>query len=310
VINRLHFRLLAAFTLVILVTIGAVFFLINQVTQDEIRRFRQRVDQMRAARMEIELSRYFLRQKSWEGIEPFVEQWGNIYGQRIILTDASGVVVADSQGDLLGAPYTPDSAGRPLLAPWMGAIGTLYISPESPPEMGFSSLEILFRTIGRFFLWGGLVAAAIALVLAFFLSRRILAPVKALSSAARHLGHGDFSQRVRVKDKSELGELASTFNSMASNLERSERLRRGLVADVAHELRTPVSNIRGYLEAVRDGVLVPDAALIQSLNEETTLLSRLIDDLQELALADAGELTLIRRPEDIGQLIAHVVKAA
>jgi len=304
--NRLQFRLLAAFTLVILVTIGAVFFFINQATQVEIRRFGERIDQMRAVRMEIELSHYYLQQGSWEGIQPFVEQWGNLYGQRIILTDANGTVVADSERDLLGELYNPSSTGRLLPSPRQaGTIGTLYITPES--SLDFTSLQILFRAIGLYFIWGGLIAVAIALAITFFLSRRILAPVKALTSAAERLGRGDFSQRVHVKDRSELGELANTFNSMASDLERAEQLRQNMVADIAHELRTPLSNIRGYLEAVRDGVMRPDADAIRSLDEEAALLSRLVDDLQELSLAEAGELKLICQAEDIGELIKQTV---
>jgi len=186
-------------------------------------------------------------------------------------------------------------------------IGTLYVSPESPPELGFTSLQIVFRAIGLFFIWGGLIAVAIALIITFLLSRRILAPVRALTSAAKRLGGGDFSQRLQVKDRSELGELANTFNSMASDLERAERLQHNMVADIAHELRTPLSNIRGYLEAIRDGVIKPDADTIRSLDEEATLLSRLVDDLQELSLAEAGELKLVCQVENIGELIKQTV---
>jgi len=309
-IGKLQFRLLMAFTLVILVTIGAVLFLVNQATQSEIRRFGERVDQIRIVRMEAELARFYLSHRNWTGIQPFVEQWGNLYGQRIVLTDAQGVVVADSQGELQGKYDNPDSSGRPLPAPWpAGDIGTLYITPKSSSELSFESLQILFRTIGLYFLWGGLIAVAIALIITFVLSRRILAPVKALTYAAKHLGRGDFTQRVEVKDKSELGELANTFNTMASDLERAERLRQNMVADVAHELRTPLSNIKGYLEAVRDGVIKPDVDTIRKLDEEATLLSRLVDDLQELSLAEAGELRLIRNATDIADLINQTVAA-
>jgi signal transduction histidine kinase len=308
VISRLQFRLLAVFTLVILVTIGTVFFFLNQATQGEIHRFGERVDRIRAGRMEIELSYYYSQHGDWQGIQPFVEQWGNLYGQQIILTDTNGTVVADSERELLGELYDPDLPGRPLSPPWQaGAIGTLYISPESSLEVDFTSLQILFKAIGLFFIRGGLIAVAFALIMTFFLSRRILAPVRALTSAARNLGHGDFSQRVQVKDKSELGELAETFNSMAGNLERAEQLRQNMVADIAHELRTPLSNIRGYLEAMRDGVIEPDTDTILSLDEEATLLSRLVDDLQELSLAEAGELKLVCQTEDITELIKQTV---
>jgi len=307
-IHSLRFRLVVSFTLVILVTIGTVFFFINQVTQDEIRRFGEQADRMRAARMEIELSRYYFRQGDWKGIQPYVEQWGSLYGQRIILTDAGGMVVADSEGNLLGKLYDPNSVGSSLSPPWQaGGIGTLYITPTSSPEVNFTSLQVLFKAIGRFFIWGGLIAVAIALIMTFFLSRRTLAPVKALTSAAKRLGRGDFSQRVQVKDRSELGELANTFNSMASDLERAEQLRQNMVADIAHELRTPLSNIRGYLEAIRDGMIKPDADTIRSLNEEATLLSRLVEDLHELSLAEAGEIKLVCQVENIAELIKQTV---
>lgn len=305
--GKLQFRLFMAFTLVILVTIAAVLFFVNQATLKEIRQFSERVDQIRINRMETELSRFYLIRRTWAGIQPFVEQWGNLYEQRIVLTDARGIVVADSQGELEGE-YNPGTSGRPLSGPWqIGTIGTLYITPRASSELSLESLQILFRNIGLYFLWGGLFAIAIALILTFFLSRRILAPVKALTHAARSLGKGDFSQRVEVKDKSEIGELASTFNSMADDLERTEQLRKNMVADVAHELRTPLSNIRGYLEAIRDGLVEPDTDTLRKLNEEATLLSRLVDDLQELSLVEAGELKLVRQSEDIAGLINQTV---
>jgi len=309
-IHSLRFRLVASFALVILVTIGAVFFFINQVTQGEIRRFGEHADRMRIDRMEMELSGYYLHQGGWEGIQPFVEQWGNLYGQRIILTDASGTAVADSEGELLGERYGSDSPGRSLSPPWQaGAIGTLYITPKSSPEVDFASLQILFRAIGRFFVWGGLIAVAIAVLVTFLLSRRTLAPVKALAAAAQRLGQGDFSQRVSVEDRSEMGQLARSFNLMAGELEQAEQMKRNMVADVAHELRTPLSNIRGYLEAVRDGVVKAHTDTIRSIDEEAALLSRLVDDLQELSLAEAGELKLVCQAEDVSRLIMQSVAA-
>jgi two-component system sensor histidine kinase BaeS len=94
---------------------------------------------------------------------------------------------------------------------------------------------------------------------------------------------------------------------MADDLERNERLRRNMTADIAHELRTPLSNLRGYLEAASDGLVKMDDAAVHSLGEEASSLSRLVDDLQELSLADAGELKLIIQPEDISHLITETV---
>lgn len=303
-VHSLRFRLLMAFGIVIVIAVGVVFFSIGQAVKVEAQRFQARVEEARLGRLAFELTNYYLRQRSWEGIQPFVRQWGNLYEWRIIVTDANGTVVADSKGDLLGRQYEAEARGRPIATPGKPYnIGTLYISPESSRGADFPLFYALFEQIGRFLLWGCLVAISIAIALTFLLSRRILAPVKALTSAARRLGQGDFSQRVQIKDKSELGELAQTFNSMASNLEHAEKLRRNMVADVAHELRTPLSNIRGYLEAIRDGLIKPDAEAIHSLEEETILLSRLVDDLQELSLAEAGELRLVYQQEDIAKLI-------
>lgn len=307
-IRSLHFRLFVAFALVILVTIGAVFFFVGLSTRGEIRQYWEHSEQIRNRRMALELSRYYTQREDWADVQAFVERGGGLYGRRIILTDVGGVVVADSQGEFLGDTYESDEPGWTLLSRQEGGlVGRLYISRELAAGSESIFPQRLSKAVGNFLLLGSLIAIAAALVLTFLLSRRILAPVKALTLTARQLGKGDFSQRVQFKDKGEIGELAQAFNSMASDLERTERLRQNMVADVAHELRTPLTNLRGYLEAIRDGLKKPDADTIRSLNEETILLSRLVDDLQELSLAEAGKLKLNCQLEDIAALINQTV---
>jgi signal transduction histidine kinase len=186
-------------------------------------------------------------------------------------------------------------------------IGMLYISPAPRAEPYFASPQRLSDTVGRSLLWGITLAIVIALLLTFFLSRRMSSPIGALATAARQLGRGDLSRRVPLQGKGEVKQLAQAFNSMAADLEHAEQLRRNLVADVAHELRTPLSNIQGYLEAIRDRVVKPNRATISSLDEEANLLSRLVDELQELSLAEAGELKLVYQEEDIARLLEQVV---
>jgi len=120
---------------------------------------------------------------------------------------------------------------------------------------------------------------------------------------------GDLSQRVVNLPDDEIGELGHAFNSMADALARAENLRRNMVSDVAHELRTPLTNIRGYLEALRDGVVQPNSAVVDSLYEEALTLNRLIDDLQEISLADAGQLKLEPRMVAVAPLIERVLNA-
>jgi signal transduction histidine kinase len=183
------------------------------------------------------------------------------------------------------------------------------VEPADDSVINQAAMQKSFQSTGRFFLWGGLIAIAVALVLSYVLSRRILSPMKELSLAAGKLGKGDFSQRVNIDDRSEVGELAESFNTMAGNLEHNEQLRRNMVADIAHELRTPLSNLSGYLEAIRDDVVKPDPEVIRSLCEESATLSRLVNDLQELSLAEAGELKLTLQSISIAKLIKDTLEA-
>ncbi|RFU40166.1 HAMP domain-containing protein [Actinomadura logoneensis] len=147
------------------------------------------------------------------------------------------------------------------------------------------------------------VVAVPVIACTLLLSRRVLAPIGALAMAARRLGAGDLSERVAVRGRDEIAELARSFNRMADSLQRSEEAQHRMVSDIAHELRTPLANIRGYLEALHDGVLAPDPDLISSLLEEAVLQQRLIDDLQDLALAESGALRMVRTPLDVRELL-------
>ncbi|MEU7245814.1 sensor histidine kinase [Streptomyces sparsogenes] len=145
--------------------------------------------------------------------------------------------------------------------------------------------------------------AAAAILGALLLSRTVLRPVSALTAASRGLGEGDLARRVPVTGRDEIAELGRSFNRMAESLQASEERQRRLVGDVAHELRTPLANLRGYLEALRDGVVEPDPELLDSLHEEVLLQQRIVDDLQDLALAEAGALTYHRDHTDLGELL-------
>jgi signal transduction histidine kinase len=304
VLNRLQFRLLAAFLLVILVAIGTVSIFISYTLSGELQQYDEYLDQIRVSRTERLLMRYYVDRGSWSGIQPLIEQMGSLYGRRIVLTSSSGLVVADSQNELMGKQYETDLTGKSLAQrAGGGLIGLLYIYP-SEAESTSASLN---AAINRFLILGVLLAIIVAVVVTVITSRRILKPVRALTVAARQLEQGDFSHRVQSKDKGEIGELARTFDSMAGSLERAETLRRNLVADVAHELRTPVSHIQGQLEAIGDGLIKPDTRTFSSIHDEALLLKRLIDDLQDLTLAEAGKLSLYRQATDIAQLIQKAV---
>jgi signal transduction histidine kinase len=305
VIHSLRFRLLMSFVGIILITTGTIYFFVSRNVSGQITELEQIRKQILISRVQTVLSRYYFTVGGWEGIQPLLQELAKLDSEHIILTDVNGVVVADSDGLLDGQQYTTDTPGVAVTFP--GTSIVLGVFWALPAGNDIASTLGLAVAINRFLLWGGLLAAGIALIVTFFLARRITAPVAALTRAAKSLGQGDLSQRVKYKGKDELGTLTNTFNSMAGDLERTEQLRRNMVADSAHELRTPVSNIRGYLEAIRDGVIKPEPNTMDILYEETMQLSNLIDDLQDLTLADSGELKLDYQPENIAELIKHTV---
>ncbi|MGI5167660.1 sensor histidine kinase [Spirillospora sp. CA-253888] len=155
-------------------------------------------------------------------------------------------------------------------------------------------------------------AAALVLVLtvgvSFVLASRQVRPVHALTDAVRRMREGD-AARVRTAGSGELRQLAAAFNEMSEHRDRLERQRKAMVGDVAHELRTPLSNIRGWLEAVEDGVADPDPALVARLLRESLLLQHIVDDLQDLAIADAGALRLRPEPLNAAALLEQVAAA-
>jgi signal transduction histidine kinase len=278
------------------------------------------------------LSYYYLINGSWNNSQDLIDQLYAMDEIPITLTDPNEVVVAATDSALIGKTYKTSAPGIPLSFTGINRPGQssdsqprLQNNLDAPPapaasEVIYGYLYINYpnttlmtvfvsSTVNRFLLWGAILAIAIAMIFTFFFSQTISSPIRALTTSARKLGKGDFSQRVKVRGKDEMAELANTFNSMAANLERIETLRKNMVADVAHELRTPLSNVAGYLEAIRDEVVQPDKATISSLSEEVDLLTKLVEDLQELTLADAGELRLAKQPDDMINLIQQSVKA-
>jgi signal transduction histidine kinase len=175
-----------------------------------------------------------------------------------------------------------------------------HISPEPAHAMFVESVHR--------YLAGSLAGAiGLAVLLSFLMNRRILGPLTRMNVVTEEIASGDFSTRVPVDTRDEVGQLARAFNRMAENLEKIERLRRSLMIDVAHELRTPLTNIRGYLEALNDGVLPPAPETLSLLQEETLRLADLVEDVLALARADAAGGRLKLAPVDLKTMIADVL---
>ncbi|MFH1982642.1 MAG: ATP-binding protein [Pseudomonadota bacterium] len=161
--------------------------------------------------------------------------------------------------------------------------------------------------VHRYLLWASLGAAALAVVLSYVMMGRVLAPLTRMTGITREIAAGNFGVRVPAAAADEVGQLARAFNRMAESLEQLETLRRRLMIDVAHELRTPLTNIRGYLEALEDGVVPPSASTIGLLQDETLRLAQLVEDVLQLARADAAGASLRHDHVDLAETIRTVM---
>jgi signal transduction histidine kinase len=304
--RSLRFRLLLALIAVVVVVVGTVTVLASRTTIREFQRYVESGSVLRDRRLQGMLAVHYEQNRNWDNVQPLVEQMAKMSGERIVLTNETAQVLADSERKLIGQTVTPGMVGPGVMITWSDVpVGFLYVQAAAGLPAG-SPEAIFLASVNRWLLAGLIAAAGVAVILTAALSRRILRPVEALTEAARRMERGDLSQRVAVQTDDEIGQLAHAFNSMADGLARLEQLRRNMVSDVAHELRTPLSNIRGYLEALQDGVTQPKPEVIGSLHEEAMLLTRLVNDLQELALAEAGQLKLVLRPTAVEQVVSQV----
>ena len=186
-----------------------------------------------------------------------------------------------------------------------GQVVGFLIPVRAPFEGAPREIEFIQR-INRLLLYGALIGAVIALLLGVFLSRTLTRPIRELTRATHAVSEGDLSQQVPVRSNDELGELAQAFNKMSSELSRSVNARKQMTADIAHELRTPLSLILGHAEAVHDGVLPPTPENFEIIREEATRLEHLVNDLRILSLADAGELSINPQQVEPQRLLEEV----
>jgi len=157
------------------------------------------------------------------------------------------------------------------------------------------------------FLAAGVVAAGVALILARLLAKGMTQPLRDMAAAAKGMSTGDYSQRVETPSRDEVGQLAEAFNKMSGELEAVELLRRDLVANVSHELKTPISALRAHLENLLDGVEEPDPETLQVMLQQSERLGRLVDQLLDLSRLESGDLPLEPEDVDLGPLVQQVV---
>jgi signal transduction histidine kinase len=301
---------------IVLVVAGslATWFLSRAVRQrfEDYLLWEQTASEDRRAHLEallpVVLADHYRQYRSWQDTSGLVKEFGELTQEQVILADEAGQVIVDSAGGDVGYELTGDLATLHPITVSGQVVGAFKVLPLPPWDNSAGQVAFV-SAVNRSLLYAMSAAGVLALILTLALTRGILRRVRALTNAAQKMQRGDLNQRVPNNSQDEIGRLAHAFNDMAAGLARMEHLRRNMVSDVAHELRTPLSNIRGYLEAMQDGVVEAKPETIQSLYEEAMLLNRLVNDLQQLALAEAGQLKLARQQVPINDLIDKALQS-
>jgi two-component system, OmpR family, sensor histidine kinase BaeS len=303
-------RLILSFLSIGIISVTVIFLTARWNTRQEFIRFLTEQDR---SNIVAQLTEYYENYGTWAGAEVYLyptdgHQVPNGRPPRrlpFILTDPRGaVLIANDRYNVGDKVSTSDlKQGVPITED--GKVVGVLVPMPMPFEGQPREVEFIQR-INLYLLYGALVGMVIALVLGIILSRTLTRPIRELTRATHAVSEGDFSQQVPVRSKDELGELAQAFNKMSTELSRSINARKQMTADIAHELRTPLSLILGHAEAVHDGVLSPSTENFEIIREEATRLEHLINDLRTLSLADAGELSMQMETIEPQRLIQEV----
>jgi two-component system, OmpR family, sensor histidine kinase BaeS len=318
--NSLIWKLVLAFMLVALTSAALVAVFIRMTSGSRLYQFV--IDQQKSE-LKTSLISYYTEKGSWDGIatawtqiesdlphptppanaagpgnsQPFSNQSPGRDRRRLFgLSDSQGnVLVSISPSFPQGARIDPTVLKQGTSIQVNGVqVGTILTIPAQP---NFTPEENLFLSrTNDALLYATLSALLAALIVGILLARTLIRPLQALTQAAENMAQGDLDQKVSVNSRDEIGQLAKTFNWMSQEVSRGNQLRRQMTADIAHDLRTPLTVIAGYIESMQDGVLAPTPERLALIYTEIERLQKLVTDLRTLSLADSGELSLNRQP--------------
>jgi signal transduction histidine kinase len=312
--RSLTIKLVVAFLFVSLIGIVLVAFLAGRITANEFGNF---VDAQNQELIINQLADYYEANNGWQGTtlpNPHIiggpgrgPGGSGGPGRSFALADEHGVVIVSGIGFRRGQrlPDVVLESGLPIEVDG-DVVGTLILPGQI--ERGQFRDDFISR-VNFVLLFATLGATAVSLVLGVVLARGLTRPLKELTAATRKVAAGDLSAHVSVRSGDELGELATSFNQMNAELARGRDLRRQMTADIAHDLRTPLSIILGHAEALSEGVLPATPEALHIVHDEARRLNRLVEDLRTLSLAEAGELSMIPRPVAATVLLERAVTA-
>ena len=292
-------KMVFAFLGIALISIVLIVLLVRWNTGTEFSRF---VSDRRGAELVESLRDYYNANGAWDGVGEIIIADNNQQGPENIpprepfftLVDANGQVISAGVGYHLGEQVQPAALEQGIPIEVDGQIVGTIVMGRAPFERNPREEEFIQRTT-MVLVYSAVGASLVALLLGIFLSRTLTRPLRELTEATHAVAEGELGAQVSVRSRDEMGELAASFNKMSADLARSTEARKQMTADIAHELRTPLSLIIGHAEAVHDGVLPPSRKNFEIIREEALRLEHLVDDLRTLSLADAGELSINRQ---------------
>jgi two-component system, OmpR family, sensor histidine kinase BaeS len=320
--KSIYIKLAIAFMLVAVLTSGMIALFIRITSADRL--YRLVLDQQSTS-LEQSAANYYITSGTWDGINqvwyefqrrtdgpsfttsdnrppgnlPAEFEHRNLFG----LVDANGVVVVPidpyTQAGTVISSSELDS-GTPIMVNGT-RVGTILTVKRLPL---YNPAETLFlQRTNQGLIYAMLGALGVALVLGLLFARSFARPLQELTRAARNMAHGELEQKVMVTSKDEIGQLALAFNQMSTEVASANQQRRQMTADIAHDLRTPLTVIAGYVESMRDGVLKPTPERLTVIYTEIERLQQMVNDLRMLSQADAGDLHLNRQPVAPNQLL-------
>jgi two-component system sensor histidine kinase BaeS len=305
---KLTWKLILAFLLVSLFGIIIIVAFTRIATDREFNKF---INDRYKADLVTQLENYYTEHRTWDGIEQSFAHFGGDRSRPndnhplfFSIADSDGKIIIAGIGHRAGVVVSADELkGGDQIQVNNKTVGILLLN--TPLNRNPLENEFLRRLNDSVFL-SAFGAVFLALILGAILSRTVTRPIRELTLATHAMANGNLDQQVPVRSRDEIGELAAAFNKMSSDLTRSFNLRKQMTADIAHELRTPLSLIIGHAEGVHDGVLKPTRENFEIIREEAERLEHLVNDLRTLSLADAGELTLNFQLLDINKLLSDI----
>jgi signal transduction histidine kinase len=307
--RSLTVKLVLGFTLVSLVGIALVAIMAAQVTGNQFREFFE--NQNREALI-TDLADYYRQNGSWRGLDQISKSpaFAQKYGWGFVVVDTQGrVVLGNPSPDQLSRMFNRElqvADGIPINVDG-GVVGTYYnigARFDGRPPLN-AQITRLYRSL----IFASVGAVLVSVLLGALLARSLTRTLRELTAATQKVAKGELEQRVPIRSKDELGELAASFNQMSKDLTKSRDLRRQMTADIAHELRTPLTVVLGHTEALSEGHLPPDPETFDIIYDETKRLNRLVEDLRTLSLSDAGELHLNRQQISPNDLLERAASA-